>query len=69
MDLKSIKDKFSDELTAHISEGKGRQKRYSASFKKAVTSCLRGGVDRQFLCSELKYSAGDGDHLGSSRQS
>ena len=53
MDLKSIKDKFSDELNAHLLEGKGRKKRYSVSFKKAVTSCLRGGVDRHFLCNEL----------------
>ena len=53
MDLKSIKDKFSEELNAHIKEEKGRQKRYSVSFKKAVISCLRGGEDRHFLCSEL----------------
>lgn len=53
MDLKLIKVKFSDELNAHISEEKGRQKRYSTSFKKAVTACLRSGEDRQFLCSQL----------------
>ena len=53
MDLNSIKDKFSEELNAHIVEEKGRRKRYSVSFKKAVTSCLRGGLDRHFLCNEL----------------
>ena len=53
MDLDSIKDKFSEELNAHFIEAKGRKKRCSAAFKKAVTSCLRGGVDLHFLCSEL----------------
>ena len=53
MDLNSIKDKFSEELNTHFIEARGRKKRYSAPFKKAVTSCLRGGVDRHFLCSEL----------------